>query len=113
MFNFLNMMDNYEERKVDRTEFDGSTIIDTCLVSDGKKPFETAVSCPKYNNGLWVIVEAYDTKKEAQSGHNKWVGIMSSDIQPEKLTDCNNSTIADMGKNLFGEDWEDEFDADF
>lgn len=113
MFNFLNMAFNYEDRKVENTVIDGNTVVDTCYVSDGVKPFETGVSCPKYNGGKWIIVEAYYTKEEAISGHNKWVGIMSSNNQPEKLIDCNNAGISQLGMDLFGEDWEDEFNAEF
>lgn len=101
MFDFLFMADNYEDRKVDNTVLDGSTVIDTCAVNDGSHPYETGIQCPKYNKGDWVIVEAYDTKEEAQKGHNKWVGIMSSDKLPEKLVDCNNSMIQQFG-SAFG-----------
>jgi hypothetical protein len=108
MFDFIYDMFNHEARRVDNTVLDGSTTIDTCKVSDGKQPYETGIECPKYNNGNWVIVEAYDTKEEAQAGHNKWVGIMSSDKQPDKLVDCRNAHITDLfddGELAFPEEY--------
>jgi hypothetical protein len=105
MFNFLDMRDNYDSRKVDNTVLDGSTTIDTCYVNDGSKPYETGISSPKYNHGMWVIVENYNTKEDAQKGHNKWVGIMSCDKLPEKLVDCNNSMVQQFSA-LFGDDLE-------
>ena len=113
MFDFLKDISSYEERVVDHTEIDGDTIIDTCAVSDGKQPYETAISSSKYNNGNWVIVEAYDNKEEAQSGHNRWVGVFSSDELPTKLTDCNNANVAQFGKLLFPDEWEDDFLEEF
>ncbi len=112
MFNFLGMAFNHEDRVVDNTVIDGNTTIDTCYVTDGSKPYETGISCPKYNNGKWVIVESYYTKEDAQSGHNKWVGIMSSEKQPEKLVDCNNSYLSQFGEDNC-DDWQSEYDSDF
>ena len=65
MFDFLLMADNYEERKVDRFEKD-TLIIDTCFVSDGSLPYETAIQHEEYNEGKWVIVENYPDKESAQ-----------------------------------------------
>jgi hypothetical protein len=95
MFNFFLDMENYEDRKVDNYE-SGKLYIDTCAVSDGAKPFETAVEHPYYKNGKMVIVEAYDTKKEAQEGHSKWVKRMTAKILPEQLVDCQNAGLSVM-----------------
>jgi len=104
MFDFIMDLYNYEDRKVDRTE-KGNIIIDTEMVSDGDKPFETGVCHPKYNDGEYIIVEAYDTKGEAQIGHNKWVEIMTiPDNEPEYLMDCCNSKLAQMIDALGGEE---------
>ena len=110
MFNFLQDMNIYNKRLVDNSVLDGSTIIDTCRVSDGEKPFETGIQCPKYNNNKWVIVEGYNTKEDAQKGHNKWVGVMSANNLPEKLVDCGNSEISKLC-SIFGFDM--EFPAEF
>ncbi len=111
MFDFFSMNYDYEDRKVDNTEINSNTIVDTCRVSDGNKLYETGVQCPRYNNGSWVIVEAYDTKEEAQTGHNKWVEIMSAAKLPHKLIDCNNSCISNLLVDLFDDDC--EYPAEF
>src|SRR5258705_1718212 len=95
MFNFLNALDNYEDRKVDSTEV-GDSEVDTCSVNDGIQDYETAVKHPKYNDGEWIIVEAYDTKEDAQTSHDKWVKIMSSIPLPNKLIDCKNLLISQL-----------------
>lgn len=84
MFNFL-----LDDRKAERYESD-SLIIDTCQVSDGERPYETAVSHKEYNGGGWVIVEAYDTEHDALIGHRRWVDKMTSDELPPSLIDCAN-----------------------
>jgi len=93
MFGFLDMMGNYETRKVDR--YDGeSLMVSTAAVTDGDYPFETAILHPDYNDGNHVIVEAYDDREAAQSGHDKWVKIMTGDPLPDKLRDCANAAVA-------------------
>lgn len=95
LFDFLYMKDTYEERKVDRYE-DGMLMVDTCSVTDGSKNYETAVQHPDYNNNSLVIVEVYDTKKEAKEGHKKWVKIMTLEPLPESLSDCCNAEVAQL-----------------
>ena len=85
MFNFMSMADNYEERKVDNTKFE-KTEIDTCSVTDSNQDYETGIKDPRYNDGDWIIVEMYDTKEEAQTGHNKWVETMRNN-PPSELKD--------------------------
>jgi hypothetical protein len=104
MFNFFGMMGNYEDRKVDNFKNE-DVEVDTCSVTDGEHDYETAVSHFQYNDKQWVIVESYDTKEEAQEGHNKWVEVMTSEKLPEYLKDCNNSGVSQLGDNLFGETW--------
>jgi hypothetical protein len=88
MFRFLNDFGTHEARKVDRFE-KGDLTVDTCRVSDDDDfPYETGVESPDYNDGKWVIVEQYITKKEAQAGHDKWVKIMDTDELPESLPNC-------------------------
>jgi len=93
MFDFLMDAGNYSERKVDNFENE-DCIIDTCAVSDGNKPYETGIQHILYNNNQWVIVEAYNSKDEAQIGHDKWVKIMTSENLPDTLKDCQNAGIA-------------------
>jgi len=93
MFDFINDMGNYDQRAVDRFE-EGQIIVDTCEVSDGEKPFETAVMHPEYNNGKWIAVQAYDTVEEAQRGHNNWVRTMTNKVLPKSLKECGNCGVA-------------------
>jgi hypothetical protein len=83
---------SYKQRLVANTKFDDDRgVIDTVLNWDGKRPYETGIRHPDYAEGRWIIVEAYNTKEDAQKGHDEWVTRMTSDQRPEKLTDCNNS----------------------
>lgn len=80
-------------------------IIDTAGgMSDSLHPYETAVGHPEYNNGEWVIVEAYDTEEDARNGHEKWVKTMTGDSLPNELKDVSTATLARML---------DEFDGTF
>ena len=99
MFDFFMDAFNYDQRVVDRYE-EGEVVVDTASVSDGSQPYETGICHPEYNDGDWVIVEAYDTKEEAQEGHIKWVYKMTDKNLPTRLTDCCNAGIA----QLFGDD---------
>src|SRR3990167_9952930 len=106
-FNFFAMAGNHEERVVDNFT-DGNMTIDTCRVTDGSRPYDTGIQHPNYGDGSWIIVEAYDTKDEAQIGHDKWVDTMTNSSLPKELKDCNNAGIAQLGAAMFGDDWHDE-----
>jgi hypothetical protein len=95
LFDFLCMARNYEGRKVNHYE-QGELIVDTCAVSDADKDYETAVVHPKYNGGEWIVVELYDTKKEAQIGHVRWVKKMTAKKLPVKLTDVSTAEVAEI-----------------
>jgi hypothetical protein len=92
MFNFFDMLNTYEQRKVDHTEVDALTI-DTCAVNDSRQPYETAVSHPEYDHGSWIIVEMYSDKDSAQKGHLRWVEKMTTDL-PDQLVDVSTSEIS-------------------
>lgn len=109
MFNFFDMVGNYEERKVDRYE-SGFLVIDTAAVTDSEMPFETAVQHPKYNYGKWVIVETYMTKELAQEGHNRWVGTMTAEQLPDTLTDVSTAGVAQL-LDIFSEGWREQESA--
>lgn len=89
---------NYEERKVDRYEKD-DLLVDTCSCTDGNHEYETAILHPEYGDN-WVIVEAYDSREQAQAGHDKWVKTMTMEPLPEVLTDCQNSRISQLCSDL-------------
>jgi hypothetical protein len=93
MFEFINDIGNYTSRKVDCYN-DGKLFISTARVSDGSQPYETAIEHPEYNGGTMIIVEAYDSADEAQSGHERWHKLMTGDDLPEFLQDCQNSALS-------------------
>lgn len=104
MFGFLQDMGNYETRKVARYEDkEADLAISTARTSDGIKPYENAVCHPDYNNNSWIIAEGYDTRGEAQKGHEYWIKIMTAEKLPDSLTDCANAACADtfIGKQVF------------
>ena len=92
------MNDDYESRLVDNTLINDA-VIDTVAINDSKKPFETGIKHPSYNDGKWVVVELYNTKEEAQAGHDKWVAIFKKGL-PDSLTDVNESIIGDFAENM-------------
>ena len=94
MFEFLNELANntHEQRKVARYEKDG-VFIDTCAVNDSDQPFETAIEHPKFNDGVMIIVQLYDTKEQAQKGHNKWVKKMTAKELPKAIKDVSTSDV--------------------
>lgn len=94
MFDFFNMAGNYDLRKVAHDE-EGDLIVDTAAVTDGRQPYETAVCHPCYNNGRWVIVEAYDTTQEAQAGHERWFSELKTTLPPY-LRDCCNCGLSEL-----------------
>jgi len=107
MFQFLEMIGNYDERKVGRNEFDWG-YISTAFVNDGSQPYETAVKCNLYQdpNGeikYMCIVESYDSKDKALEGHKKWVKTMSCGLMPKTLIDTANAEIAQWNDAVSGE----------
>ncbi len=97
LFDFLQDCENYESRKVARWDSEDETkMVSTCAVSDGRKPFETAVMHPSYNDGKAVIVECYDNTKDAQAGHDKWLNLMLTNKLPSALIDCANAEISQI-----------------
>lgn len=95
MFNFLLDAGNYAERCVGRWD-DEDKMVSTARVSDGAKPYETAFAHPDYNDGIMVIVEAYNTREEAKAGHEKWLKVMTEGPLPDLLFDCLNSELASL-----------------
>ena len=95
MFDFLNMLDSYEDRKVDRYEND-ILFVSTAKVTDGKQEFETGIAHAQYHDNEMIIVEAYGNKEDAQKGHNKWVKIMTNKNLPNVLEDCGNAEISQL-----------------
>lgn len=100
MFNFIQDIGNYDDRKVSEPYHKDRLFVSTAKVSDGSKPYETAVAHPRYNGGDLVIVEAYSSKAAADLGHKKWIKKMSGKRLPKKLVDCANSEISSFSKAI-------------
>lgn len=90
LFDFLFM----KPSPVARYEKD-SLRVDTCGVTDSAQSFETAVQHPEYNNGKWVVVEMYTSREAAQSGHDRWVQIVTTDQLPKELRDVSTAECAE------------------
>lgn len=107
LFSFMGMFGNYEQRKVDRYESPGidGLMVDTCAVTDSTWSYETAVMHPAYNDGKWVIVEGYETKEKAQTGHKRWVKKMTSKRLPKTLRDVSTAEITKLRSAIGGDDW--------
>lgn len=75
--------------------------ISTARVSDGSKPYETAIRSVLYDmDGSMCIVEAYNTKEDAKAGHEKWLEIMTNGPWPDELVDCQNARISQMREEI-------------
>lgn len=98
IFDFWSM-DSHDERVVDHYEV-GKLVIDTAAVNDGAKLYETGICHLDYNHRNWVIVEAYNTKKEAQAGHKRWIAKMTTEPLPEALIDCKNAKITSFADKM-------------
>ncbi len=102
MFNFMGMVNDYDERLVANYDKNG-IIVDTVMIADSEQPFETGISHKRYNDGKWVIVEMYDSKEDAQIGHDKWVKIMTAGKLPKTLISKGTSRVQLFLKSAFGE----------
>jgi len=103
LFSFLEDEGTHNQRKVARFEQGESIIIDTCEVSDGTDPYETAVMHPEYNDGKWIIVQSYRTREDARRGHDDWVRTMTSRVLPKSLKDCGNAGITELLEMVGGQ----------
>lgn len=95
IFDFLNDIGNYESRKVMREDLPEG-FVSTCFVSDGKQPFETAISHKEWDNGKLVIVQAYDTMEEAALAHLEWVEKFKNKDFPDEIFDCKNALLTQL-----------------
>ena len=99
VFAFLLDAENYSERMVDRYQ-EGKILVSTACVSDGDKLYETAIEHPEYKDGKIIVVEAYDTRKEAKQGHERWLKIIVDGPLPDYLLDCQNAKIGQLAGEL-------------
>ena len=83
LFDLLNLLstigdeDNYKERLVARDDkLDPDEIpfiLDTVAVDDREWMYETAIQHPKFNDNEWIVIRGYDTKEEAEAGHEELI----------------------------------------
>lgn len=106
MFGFMAMGGTYDSRCVGREEYEFG-FISTAEVCDGEKPYETAIEDTRYvrdqdnsRGKAMCIVEAYDSRDDAEAGHARWVEAMKT--PPEKLQDCFNSEVGKMLQEFGG-----------
>lgn len=95
IFNFLNDIGNYASRVVGRHK-DENGFVSTCAVSDGRLPFETAISHKLYGDGKIIVVDGYSILEEAQIGHKEWVNKFITLNLPEEITEFPNSELYDI-----------------
>jgi len=101
---FAGMIGNHDERVVAPQYSKDGIYVDTCMVTDADKPYETGIEHPNYKDGVMIIVELYLTKTEAIAGHKKWIKILTSDKLPKSIKDVSTASIA-MLCDIGGEDW--------
>lgn len=69
--------DDYKERLVARDDkLDPDEIpfiLDTVAVDDREWEYETAIKHPKFNDNEWIVIRGYDTKEEAEAGHEELI----------------------------------------
>ena len=99
--------DSYEDRKIDTTILDTNighkiiqVIVDTVSITDSTKPYETAIACQLYNDNNWIVVEEYDTKTQAEEGHNKWINIFTETL-PDELKDVSTTIFPTLLSSLY------------
>jgi hypothetical protein len=96
---FRNLFESHENRLVENTSINGAEI-DTCKVYDSKLLYETGIRHREYNDGHWVIVEAYNTKDDAMKGHQRWVKLLYKKL-PENLVGIDQTEIGEIMKKYF------------
>lgn len=96
------MAGNYEERCVARYEGDKDCFVSTAMVTDSNRPYETAICHPEYNDGRVIVVESYDTKEQALTGHARWEKMFVDNDIPDEIEDVSQSEITNWARNALG-----------
>lgn len=84
MFIWLDMIGNYDERKVKRDDAEMFSL-DTATVTDREQMYETAVSHKQFNDSSWIILGWADTEDEAVKFHDEWLEKLNNGV--DTLTD--------------------------
>lgn len=86
---------DFESEPVAETALENGAVISTVWTSDNEDdPYETAISDKHYQEGDWIVVEAYVTKDEAIAGHDKWAKTMTEE-NPPLLRDIVHTNLID------------------
>jgi hypothetical protein len=93
------LYEDHKKRLVEYTSINGAEI-DTCRVYDSKLPYETGIRHQAYNDGHWVIVEAYNTKEDAIKGHQRWVKLLYNKL-PENIVGIDHTEIGEIMNKYF------------
>ena len=112
MFEFFNMMGNYDSRKLARYENPDDpehNFVSTARVTDSTQPYETGIFHPAFNHGNCIVVEQYDDRDEALAGHERWVAVMTAHQLPKSLKDVSTSDIRQFAEN-FGVNLNEEYE---
>jgi hypothetical protein len=103
-FDFLEMANTYEDRKIDCTEIN-EVVIDTCAVTDSDDPYETGICSKHYNDGKWIIVQTYSSKQQAEEGHKEWITVFKNkDKFPETLKNVSSCVFAKLLRLVEGKE---------
>lgn len=92
MFDFLDMLGNYNDRKVARFDSDEFSI-DTAYVTDREHPYETAIAHKKFHAGDWIILGWRDTKEEAQKYHDEMIQFFKDNPDIEYIVDVYDNVV--------------------
>lgn len=82
LFGFMNQRPRYE-RELKEDTVNGYHI-DTCAVDDRDWNYETAIQHEQFRGGEWIVVRGYDSKEEAEAGHDMWVKSAKAGFQKQK-----------------------------
>lgn len=98
--NYKGMAYDYNDRKVARYGENGSDlIVDTAYTTDTGF-FETGVIDTRYtgDSDMWIIVDEYKTKPEAEKTHAKWVKLLTGRKLPFSLEDVHSGEVFKLGE---------------
>lgn len=64
--------------------------------------YETAIAHPEYLRGAWITVEEYDERKEAESGHFRWIKRLNTEPLPPVLYEVTSGLAGKISDGMAG-----------
>ena len=102
MLEFLNMLSNYNERKVARFEDKEKNItVSAAEVCDSEFKYEVAVKDRRYNNGSFFVVFSTDNRSVAEKEAKVWFDRMKNN-PPAEIIEDGQSEIAKKLRKIRG-----------